>query len=614
MSGEYIPVLETRLDWWSARTETDLLARATAAYQLVYEQDSGRRAMLRRHARMYSNRPVDDNGVPQLSDAGGERIRLNVTKAAVDTVSAKITKNRPKPEPLTTNGNWSMQRRAMFLDQFLQAQFYISRVPEQATLAFKDCAALGTGILKPYLQTGGKKPKIVVEHVYPGEILVENTDGMYADPLCIYRRKVVDRRWLGARYKKQRADIMRAGDVDSAPIVDGQELGASVVVVEAHRRESFEGAKDGRHIIFVDGAILEDEEWDECLPYVIMRWTTDLRGFWGIGLAEELTGVQVEINRLVQKIQSAMHLVSVPRTWIEEGSKVQKSQIDNRIGVLLTYRGTQPKTEVPQSVHPEMFAHLNWLWSRGFELAGVSQMNSGGTAPRLSAVALNTYHDIETERFATVGISWEQAHLDIATQVIALAKEANVQVTLQRDRYTLARVPWKDIDMDRDAYTLRVGPASDLPTQPGGRIEFVQQLIQAGMVPPDVGARLLGFQDVDREMALDRAANDNIERILERILDEGEYEAPEPYMDLDLAIKKAQAEYNRAVQYEDIDEERLELLRKWMLGCHLLLKAAMAEQQALLAAPAAGAPLPPGPDGQSPTAVTQRDGAVTSAT
>jgi hypothetical protein len=590
------------IDWWNSGTDLESANRLVACYQKLRQDNVPRLELMQRHMRMYG---MSATGMPKVAlNLPDDRLRLNVIKAASDTVVAKITKNKPKPKPLTTGGNWSLRKKAKMLERFFDAQFYISGVSKASPKVFLDAVVMGTGVFKVYEED----KKILVERIFPGELFVDTMDGLYGDPRMIVQRKYVDRAVLMKMFPKHKEQILYAKPLDTDHIEDVgyTEDCDQITVLEAWRRPSTSGAKDGKHIIAIDGATLLLEGWDRGLPFVFIRWSEPIRGFWGVGLAEELTGIQAEINRLLQKIQAAFHLVSVPRVFVEEGSKVMSAKLNNRLGMIVPYRGTKPIYEVPASTHPEMREHLWMLYNKAFEIAGVSTMSSGGTKPAglESGIALRTFHDIETERFATVARSWEQLHLDIALQMVSVAKRIGGSFATQSGKYSLQQIEWKDIDMDRDAYILQVFPASALPSTPAGRLAAVEQMINAQLFGPETAKELLDYPDLDKQMALDRAARDNIDRILEKILDEGQFETPEPYMDLQLAIVVAQSTYNMALEYEDIPEERLNMLRNFMRLCHRMLKAAMAEQQAMTATPAPGAPPPVGPAGAPPTAVT----------
>lgn len=610
-----IPQQSRNTAWW--RQEGDeALSALWAFYEYLLDQDQFRLELLYRHIRLYGNQAVNEYGMPQYQPSmwSDDRIRLNVIKSACDTVIAKVGKNRPKPKVLTSGGNWSMRRKAKFLEKFFSAQFSISKVYAKAPEIFKDACVTGTGVAKVY----GHGKKICFERVFPGEVFVDELDGLYAEPQTIVQRKYIDRAVLLDQFPEHKDGLLmasRTSEGSAARALDDsayQGTADMLCVLEAWRLPSSPEAGDGKHVIAVENTLLVEEEWDhESFPFIFVRWSTRMRGFWGMGLAEELSGIQVEINRILQKIQASMNLASVPRVFLQQGSKVTKSQINNRIGQIIYYAGNVPPVfHVAQSVHPEMLEHLDRLYARAFEIAGISMLSAASQKPSglQSGIALRTFHDIETERFAIVAREYETMYLEAAKHLVRVAKDLGGSVAIQEGRFSIDQVKWSEIDLEEDAYIMHIQPASSLPSDPAGRLAFVEEMLQAGLMSPEVGQELLDFPDLDAHMSLERAASDNIDRIIEKMLDEDYYEAPEPFMDLQLAIKKSQAAYNKALSAEDIPDTRLEALREFMSMCNELMIRAQADQQPQMGPAEAGAPPPNGPDGVPPTAPTGSDG------
>lgn len=89
-----------------------------------YIQDSNIKFM-----RLYGNQDYRGNklysgAADGPSYSGQNRITLNIIQSMVDTAHAKITKNKPLPYFLTSEGDFSLQRRAEKLSQFVEGQFY----------------------------------------------------------------------------------------------------------------------------------------------------------------------------------------------------------------------------------------------------------------------------------------------------------------------------------------------------------------------------------------------------------------------------------------------------------------------------------------------------------
>jgi hypothetical protein len=180
--------------------------------------------------------------------------------------------------------------------------------------------------------------------------------------------------------------------------------------------------------------------------------------------------------------------------------------------------------------------------------------------------------------------------MELARAMVGLGQDISEEfpdysVVLDRDKRTIAQVKWSEVDMDGDAYVLKVFPASSLPTSPAGRIAAVGELLGIGVIDAEAAKRLLDFPDVEDELSLARAGQDHIDHCIEMALDEGVYIPPEPFDDPAFAIKRVTAAYMRAKD-DGVEEERLDILRDFIGATVALMQSAMAAQQAAQAGPA----------------------------
>lgn len=617
--------------WWAAADDERLAADLWAVYEHLDDQDRARQNQNLHHLRLYGNLPIEGTNPWSFSRvASDDRVTLNVVAACCDVAAARIGKQRPAAKILPLGGNHSLRRRSQLLERFLQATFRMTKVYEQTRRAFLDGAIVGTGAVKVY----DTQDELAVERVWPSELLVDPLESLYGEPRMIFQRKWVPRDVLrslfpaegkGARARKEaveRAGEGRSSQFDSLD-VSRVSVGDQVLVVEAWRLPSGKGQKDGRHAIVTDAGPLFVEQWDkDYLPFVFFRWKERPRGFWGAGIAEELTGLQIEINRLLIRLQEGHKRLGSPLVFIDARSKLQKNAMTNEVGAFVHYMGNPPTVATFQTAHPEIYQQLDRLWTRSFDLVGISQDTASPDQSSISGLSAQTQHEIGTERFSLQAQRYEELHIEIARQLIdrgkavAGRKGGKFMVAAEKDKHTVSSLSWKDVDMEEDEYILQILPVSSLPQLPGPKLDRVNMMLQSGMVDPETARELLDFPDLESFQSLARAASDNIDRMIENMLDEGVYEAPEPFIDLRLALKKTQAAYNRAVN-DGVPEDRLELLRDFMTETHRLMQAAMAEQMKLAAAEAAqqgppapgvGAPPATGPDGAPPMATTPSDG------
>lgn len=512
------------------------------------------------------------------------RVTLNIIQSMCDTVVSKITKNAPKATFLTEGGDFKQQRRARKLTQFVEGQFQITDFYTKAAHAFLDSTIFGTGILKIYREDN----KIEVERVFPDEITVDDRECFYNHPRQLHQKKFMHRDLLKARWPQYEKEIMSVGiDPNSSYTQNINRNNDMIVVMESWHLKSSPDAKDGKHMISIENCELFSEEYDkDYFPFIFFRWAIRPLGYFGQGLAEQLSGLQLEINKILRTIQVSMHLVSVPKIFIEASSKIVDSHIDNKIGGIIKYAGNPPTEGKLGSIPAELFAHLDRLYSRAYEIAGISQLSANAQKPAglNSGKALREYNDLETERFMTVAKRYEGCFMQAARIFVDLAKEIDENTekgysVKVKGRKFLKTIKWKDVNMDEDDYVMAIFPTSALSATPAGRLQDIQELIQAGFVTQKDATKLLDFPDLEGFYDFENSSVEDIESVIEKFIDGGEYETPEPYQDLAYGQVMMQKAY-LLFKSQGAPEEKLDLFRRWIEDAKALQARASAEVQA----------------------------------
>lgn len=280
--------------------------------------------------------------------------------------------------------------------------------------------------------------------------------------------------------------------------------------------------------------------------------------------------------------------------------------MSNEIGSLVYYNGTPPTFYTPQTVHPEFFRHLEWLVRSSYEEAGVSQLSAASKVPAGldggSGKALREYNDLETERFVLTAQEYEATHLQTARIYIELAKEAHedgidLEAVAESKRF-LETIKWSEIAVDDNEYIMQMFPTSQLPSTPAGKLAYVNELIQSGMIDQQFGLSLLEFPDTENYATMKTAPLDDILETFDLMLYKGKYTPPEPFQNLKLGLELGQLLYLRAKK-DDCPEENLDLVRRWLATAEKMMQKT-AEAQAMaqgLPAPADAA----GAGGASPS-------------
>lgn len=560
--------------WWAIDAEGETRAKVFTDYcRTQHVHSSDREQAYIRHARLYENVEVNSlTGVDYATSIVRQTlmrsgiITLNVSQACVDTLAAKISKNKPRPDFQTTGGSWKDQMKARRLNRWTTGFFYEVDAHRRMKRVFVDGEVFGKGFLHVFPKEG----RLAVERVLPSELYVDDADGMYGEPRQLLRRKLVQREVLAAKFPKKAAEIMKL-PTPASLMGDGITMQPMVEVWEGWHLPSSKTAKDGKHIIATQNCELFCEEWKlDSFPFVFLASKDRVVSFWGKGTVESLVGIQLELNRLMRSISEQLRRKGKGRTYVERGSKVTPAHLTNGIGDVVEYTGKPPTTDNSNVVSQEEFAQIDRLYQKAFQEVGVSELSAAARKPSGldAAVALREYSDIESERFALKHQAWDAAHMDLALVAIRLItkqypelqKSYKVKVPGRRKAY---EVDWKDINLDEENFVMQVFPASSLPQTPAARKQFVKELEADGMISKAVAMRLLDFPDVDSEMDLGNAAIDDVDATISSILDEDKPKllAPEPYQNLQLLLQRTLANYLFCRHFEDIEQERVDMLR-----------------------------------------------------
>lgn len=536
-----------------------------------------------RHMRLYGSSNYDTlaafNG--QRADSSSNvqnRVTFNVVQSMIDTAHSKITKNKPRPYFLTDGGNWSLKRKAQKLTQFVDGAFYHTNYYKMAGIAFKDACIFGTGALKVFRRDN----ELCLERVFIDELIVDHHEAIYGQPRQIHQKKMVHREVLAGMFPGKKGSIDIAIENINQLGKDIEDHSDMVLVIESWKLPSKKGAKDGKHVIAIDNETLFEEKWEkDYFPFVFYRWNERPLGLFGQGIAEQLTGIQLEMNKILRTIQVSMHLVSVPKIFIEASSKIITSHLNNKIGGIIKYAGTPPVEGKLGTVPAELFSHLDRLYQRAYSIIGISQLSAQAQKPQglNSGKALRVYNDLESERFASVGRMYEDAALQTSRMFIDLVKEiaaetGNFSISSPGAKF-LSKIDWSEVEMDENDYIMQCFPVSALSNDPAARMQEVQELLQGGMVDKTMGLKLLDFPDLRAYYDMANASVDEIERQIELIIDKNEYAGPEPFQNLPYGLVAFQNAY-LMYKAQGAPEETLDMFRMWMEQANELMKMAAA--------------------------------------
>jgi hypothetical protein len=553
-----------------------------------------------RFMRLYSGSPQLAISLNQYSTSVGSSwslspnkpaLSLNVIQACTDTMVNSLCEGRIKPMVLTDGGSFKLQQRARKMNKFIYGLFLQKKVHEITTAVIKDAAIFGTGFCKVSASGGD----VVVEKVLPTEIIVCPGDSVYGTPRSLYQTRFVARYILLETFPEHEAGIMNLKG-QTVEMGTGHVVSDCIRVTEAwhlpnHQNTNWVHTKaelgGGRHVLCSESVTFLDEPYPkDHFPFAIYRHTDLPLGFYGRGIPEELLPIQAEITQLLTRSQQMLKLIANPRIFLEEGSQVNEAHLNSQIGAIIKYRGTPPIISTPQAVPPEIYAQIDRLYNRAFEIQGIPLLQATGKKPSGvdSGKALREYADQANTRFITLTQKREQLHIDVANLCFEACKDladifgSQYKVVSFDKKDGMEVLKYSDVCMKPDQYIVQVWPTNFLSKAPSARLQDIQELTQAGLIPLQAAQDLMDFPDLAEytELAVSgyRLARKNIEKMLET----GDYIPPEETDDIQTAIKLT-IQYIARQKLNSDSEEPLELLRRYLDDLQSIVSSTQAAAQ-----------------------------------
>ena len=614
--------------WWTGDPKR-LFETIWPLVNSIRQSQSVRHTSNIRFYNLYANQSLNNlsaaryNTTNNMGSYFGESSRLtyNVVKSCVDSARSRIGKERPRPYFLTERGNWNLQRRAQKLngyvlglfDQMGEGGLVNQSLYSIGSECFLDACISGTGTAKMFIKDG----KVVAERFISDELIIDQFEGIYRTPRSAHQVKYVDREVLKDTYPEAKY-AFAIESATAAQTGNQSETQDMIPVVESWHLPSGKNAKDGLRVVTIQTGTLKTAPWTkDYFPFLVQRWSLRPVGYYGIGLAEELQGIQREINYTLSNIQLGLRRVAVPKTWMHISDHNPKKKMTNQLAEIGYYKEQPPTTMTATAFNPETYNHVDRLFNKAYEITGISQLSAMSQKPSGldSGTALRNYQQIESERFSTVQRMYEDFFVPQATYMALdfldeLLEQGIDTTVVMKDGLTQQPVKYSEVRIDRADFTIKAYPTSLLPTEPSGKFAAVQEGVEAGFWGRDEALDLLDYPDVNKLVSVTLAVRRAATAYVEKLIDDGKYLPIEPYADMDRIRDLCQAYYLEG-RSEGMPEDRLKLLRRVMQEIQikteeiqaaaqedaLAAQAEMAEQQAVMdpAMEPAQQAIPPGP-------------------
>lgn len=593
--------------WWLAEEDEQLAGELCGVAAFLKQEQQYRIRQQAVNVRLYCGLSVYSYAGSNVSkfdkskSLPDDRPTFNLIQSAIDTLVARISQNEPSPRFLTDGADYRKRHLAKELNHFIAGEFYQTKAYVKGLKAFRDGLVGGTGCLKVYR---GVDDKVAIDRVMEADLFCDDNDALNGQPKSLYQLKLVDR------------DVLLAANPDAKKVIDktpnsypdnsaDQGITASdqVMVVEGWKLPTGDnpdapGYQPGRHTIATTSGVIFDEEWTKTsFPFVFFNYSDPFLGFWGQGIAAQLFGTQISINRIMYTISRAINLVGVPRVFIENSSKVVKTHNNNEIGVLINYTGTKPSYEVAPCNAPELYAERDKLIEYGYRQVGVSDMQATAKKPSglNSGEAIRSYDDINSDRFAPIAKRYEQMYIDLAYHVVDvamdIAKDTGKYQTVYPNKDGTKEISLPQMGFLKDPFVIQCFTESMLPRTPAGRIATVTEMVQAGMLSLKEGRRLMKAPDLEDNERLDNAAEERIFQILDKIVEDGKFTPPDPFIYFPTALELTTS-YINLYRAADLEQEKDDMLVDFFNQCLAMQTPPAPETMAPAGGPPPANPMP----------------------
>lgn len=510
----------------------------------------------------------------------------NLIRSIVNALKSRIGTKVPKPMFLTDNGDYLTQKKTKANDTIVNHHFKKGMIYRAGVQAFKTACVKNLGVIK--VVTDMKNRCFKYESCDPIKIHVPSPDmgGFERDEIFqeyIIPRSVVIKMWPEAKKKLQERRIMEYQGDDYT-----EEKGITIVEAwKSSRKHKIFIPDSAKHGAVGDETIiLFEEDWKfDFIPFGFYRWESKMEGFYGQGLAEELTPIQRRVNHITRKIAESVDLVAGSRIFVN-GQMDYKRKLTNEVGTIYPYTGQNAPMESLWSGVPETyFKHLQDYIEYAFRQSGISEMTAASQKPPglTSGKALITYNDLETQRFRAAAQEYNDMFIELAQKTYAMGVKYKFSMF---EKITDREMPYVDIY-----------PTNLLSDHPSGRYEDLQRLIEMGVVPQGQAGSLLNFPDLKAFESLESATIKATKEIIHKAIWEDQ-EMENPVMELDLNVQLDCAKKILANSFrKGMEEEKQDKIRDFITKVEEAIQAQqMFQLQQMQMGPGGGA----GADVQAP--------------
>lgn len=413
---------------------------------------------------------------------------VNVIKSCIDTLTSKIAQSKVRPFFNCVNGTFKdiqiVKQAQQYFDQFFDLQDVNKKVSE----AFRDACIFERGCL--YVNDISQ----TIERVLPWQVYLRPSEENYNH----VTRGLLERKEFPVTCLPEE---LKQKVLEAAPAMQYVTYLIYYDTVAKVRVQVIEGM-----------SIYQFDEYESAkVPFIQLHYSSPIVGNSSLSIVDMLNSIQLEIDILMSKVKDASQLSPALTFFVPEGNNVKVAQLDNRVGNIIQYRPTPNMTSSPVTTSAPAFIDgqymqtVEQLKQTAYELVGISNLSAQSQKPAglNSGIALQTMENIESDRFETQLNQVIRAYVDIAkTCINVYPKEQNILP----DSDKRLSIKWRDIVEEVNRMSIQFSGADALSKDPSTKLQQLQMMAQAGILPQSRIAQFMEIPDIDTGYSLSNSA------------------------------------------------------------------------------------------------------------
>ena len=434
---------------------------------------------------------------------------INVIKSCIDTLTSKIAQSKVRPFFNCINGTFKDINVCKNAQQYFDQYFEIEEVNKKVSMAFRDACVFDHGVL--YVDSETKS----ITKALPWQVFVRPAELTYNNiTRAYYCQNDFPVSMLPERYRNKVLKVNPDQNYVTYGIYyDTVDQCKAVYISELDfvQIEKFEGNR---------------------VPFIFLWYNNPIHGGSSVSVVDLLYGIQTEVNTLMAKVKDASQLSPALTFFLPDDATIKSTQLNNRIGNVITYKATSDMTSSPVTVATPSFIDSQYieliqnLKETAYEMVGISQLSAQSKKPTGldSGVALQTMEDVESERFEEQLNQVIRCYVEIAKTCLRVFPKDE---TILPDTPNRVDIKWRDIVEEEKKMQIQFSAADSLSKDPSTKLQQLQQLAQVGVIPQERIAQFMELPDLEGGYSLSNNAINAVLSVIRDCIETGNMEVPD---------------------------------------------------------------------------------------